>query len=444
MKNIMYKFLTSLIGLMIFLSCDSYFDDINKDPDEPTELTPELILPQVETRLAYTLAGDLSRYLGIYTQHVDGESRQFEVLHDYGITGSDIDQVWNNLYSGTMMDNRQVLEGATEIGLNHIVGISKAIEAYSMLLVTDFWGDAPYSESFKGVELKNPKYDSQESIFNAIFSLLNESRTALNLGVGPYDAGSSDVIYGGNVAKWKNFCNVLEARARLHLAKRDNGNYQLALDALNKGAFSGSADDAEVKFGEAPTEQSPWYQYINERDDCETGEYFKSIMVDLDDPRDTTYGAPHDITDNEHPVFKKDQPVVLLSYTEMKFIEAECKFNVSGASAAYDDYLEGIKSSFAEAGHTTDEYDTYITNTEVNPGASNLTLEQIMTQKYIALYTQPEVFNDWRRTNIPALTPNTGNRIPRRLPYADVEVKSNPNTPSVTSVNLFTPVWWDQ
>ena len=66
-----------------------------------------------------------------------------------------------------------------------------------------------------------------------------------------------------------------------------------------------------------------------------------------------------------------------------------------------------------------------------------------MTQKYIALYADPEVFNDWRRTGIPELDPNTGSQIPRRLPYAEQTILLNDNTPSPADLTIFSRVWWD-
>ncbi len=80
----------------------------------------------------------------------------------------------------------------------------------------------------------------------------------------------------------------------------------------------------------------------------------------------------------------------------------------------------------------------------VDPGEGNLTLQNIIEQKYIAMYNDPEIFADWRRTGFPELTPNTGDMIPRRLPYPQTETVSNENTPSQADVTMFSRVWWDQ
>ena len=66
-----------------------------------------------------------------------------------------------------------------------------------------------------------------------------------------------------------------------------------------------------------------------------------------------------------------------------------------------------------------------------------------MTQKYIAMFMDPEVFSDWRRTGIPELDPNTGANVPRRLPYAETAVLYNENTPSPADVTIYDRVDWD-
>ena len=233
---------------------------------------------------------------------------------------------------------------------------------------------------------------------------------------------------------------MLEARAHLHLSKVNGASaYTNALAAL-EGGFESSADNAGFTFGTAATETAPWYQYIEQRDDCEVGSTYVGILQSLNDPRETTYGQMHT---TDHPIWTRDQTVNLLSFTEQEFIKAEALMQGGDAAGAYDAYLSGIQSSLNEA-LVGEQYDTYIGQNSVGTGAGNLTMNDIMTQKYLALYTDPEVFSDWRRTNLPALTPVTGSEIPRRLPYAQTEIFSNENTPSPTNVTIFSRVWWDQ
>ncbi|MCB0644537.1 MAG: SusD/RagB family nutrient-binding outer membrane lipoprotein, partial [Phaeodactylibacter sp.] len=398
--------------------------------------TPNVLLPQIEVRLAFMIGGDASRYLGIYTQHVDGAGRQFAVIQNYGIQPSDVDAMWGqNSYSGILMDNRQLMADADANGYNYYSGISRAIEAYTVLFLTDMFGDIPYSEALQGLDNLQPAFDAQQSIYNELRRLISEARILLSGEEGPVST-DGDLIYGGNAAKWQKFLNVLEARLVLHLAKRDNANYQNALDILAEGGFESSADDARIVFGTTAASSGPWFQYIEQRDDINIGDSYQMMMEDLNDPRRSTHGHILDVTDDPHPIFKRDQAVPLLTFTEQKFIEAECQFQAAGAGAAHQAYLDGIQSSFVENQmywgrldsvqigadmfavadlDLSALYDDYVAQASVDPGSGALTINEIMTQKYIALFSDPEVFCDWRRTGIPTLDPNTGTQVPRRL-----------------------------
>ena len=77
---------------------------------------------------------------------------------------------------------------------------------------------------------------------------------------------------------------------------------------------------------------------------------------------------------------------------------------------------------------------------QANVSPSTIGLTEVMTQKWFALYANPESFTDWRRTNIPSLTPNNGVAIPTRWLYPQSETELNPNTPNAL---LTDKVDWD-
>jgi len=89
------------------------------------------------------------------------------------------------------------------------------------------------------------------------------------------------------------------------------------------------------------------------------------------------------------------------------------------------------------------EYSTYVAQAGIDPGVGNLTMDHIMTQKYIGLFVQPEAFSDWRRTGIPSLTPVAGSEVPRRWYYPENEYLFNSNAPARDDQILFQRVDWD-
>ena len=104
--------------------------------------------------------------------------------------------------------------------------------------------------------------------------------------------------------------------------------------------------------------------------------------------------------------------------------------------------MVGINASFS---HLDLDATSYLEQDIIDPGVGNVTLENIIIQKYIGLFTHPEVFSDWRRTGIPELTPVSGSAIPVKFPIGFNELQFNSNAPDETDINIFTDrVGWNR
>ena len=435
-------YMSVIIACLTLNSCKDYFGDVNIDPNAAVIAPPSALLPTIEARYAYTYWGDFSRYSSIYTQHVQGVDRQFAAYEDYNFVSDDFSSVWSNCYDGILMDIQRLKKDADARGFNRYGGIARALEASTLLLVADFWGDAPYSDAFKlEAGVLQPKYDTQDQLYKTIIALLDEARTKLKDGAGSSIPGSgSDIIYGGSVDKWTKFCNVLSAKVYLRLGKIDAANYAKGATELAKGGFKSSDESAGFQFLDITTGAAPWFQYNDQRADLANNPSYAKLLTGLGDPRggETSYGAAFD-TDN--PFWQQNQNVILLGYTEQKFIEAELSFRTSKPADAKTALETAIKASMSEAAITNDSIvKFYLAKPAVNPAVT--TLDAIMTQKYIALFTNPEVLNDIRRTGIPALKPNVGNSIPRRFLYPQTEIDLNGNTPK--GLTIYSKVGWDK
>lgn len=427
------KYSLATVALTLWSSCD--FKDLNDDPSKPKDVPVNTLLPSIEGEIAYSHGGEFSRYTSMFTQHAQGFNRQWVVLNAYGLSPDDVDNVWRFSVYSALMDLKQLTTKADADGYNNYSGIGRVLTAYYLMLSTDHFGDMPYSEAFQGTDNLQPKFDSQEDIYKVIDRLLSEAIQYLGQAAGPVSAGGSvDLIYGGDIAKWKAFASAVQARMYLHLGKRDGSNYQKALSSINASGWTSGGKDARYPFGASGA--APWYQFNEQRGDIEIGAKMVELMTTLNDPRDAVFNH---IFDTDHPWFVSNQDWALMSTAEAYFIKAECLQRTSGsAQDIHDAYVGGITAAFGELGL---DPATYLAQASVDPGVGNVTLDHIMTQKYLALFCNPESFSDWRRTGIPALTPNTGNTIPRRYPYPQTEEVFNSNTPVV---NIFTDkVWWD-
>lgn len=438
------KFLALFLGLGLmvsFTACEDYFGDINVNPNDPTDVTPEVLLPAVQVRLAFTHGGDISRFTSVLVQHAQGVTRQWASINNYStFVPNNFNTVWRtNIYAGVLQDLNVMKSKTVEEGSNHYTAVANILLAYTWLTCTDLWDDMPYEEAFMGTDNLQPAFNTQEFIYGEVFELIKEAKNLLAGEPGDRLPGGEDLIYGGDTDQWLKLAHAVAARAHLHLGLVDGSEYQTALDEL-VGGFTGNGDGAYVVFGSAATAAAPWYQFNRDRGDIVVNPTLIGMMTALGDPRTDLYGG--DFTDaNSHEVLVADRAYPLITYPEMKFLEAEALLETNGdAAAIHAAYREGIFASMTPYGFDDTAITDYIDS--IDPGQGNVTLEDVMMQKYIALFLEPEVYNDWRRTGIPELTPNSGNQIPVRFPYAEFEILFNNNTPTVNVYD--NPVWWDR
>ena len=439
MKKIFLK-ICVLFTIVLFNSCEEFLEGTNENPNDPTLVSPSALLTPTQLTIAYEYNANFSRWSGIFVQHVEGVARQQAGFNNYTFAGSNFETDWSNLYVDVLQNLKIMIRDSQEKGYNHYVGVGEVLEAYTILLMTDYWNEIPYTEAFQGVENLQPIYDSQASIYDQVHSLLASARQNLGSGDGGL-ALSGDNIYSGSTSSWIKASHAIDARAYLHQGLLSSSNYASALTSINS-AFSSSSEDMTFKFGAAATTAAPWYQFNRDRGDIGFNSTFGDALTMYNDPRGDIYDGDGtslfgDVVDS-HEFFVIDQAVELVTYTELMFAKAECLI-ATGASQAdiKQAYLAGINSSFSSLGLNA-EYPAYIAQTNVNP--ATITLQEVMTQKWFALYANPESFSDWRRTGIPSLTPNNGVAIPTRWLYPQTETELNSNTPTVV---LTDKVDWD-
>lgn len=447
MKNIFKVFAVTLA--LVAGSCNFIDPELNIDPNNPLDVAVGQLLPHAEVQIGYTLGGELSRYASMWTQHHSGVERQSAGYEVYGLKENDVNNAWNNIYAGILTDLDIIITKAAEEESPHYGGVAKVLTALMMGHVVDLWNDVPFSDALQGADQLKPAYDSGASVYDQIQALLRDAKLDLAASASTLKPGSDDLIFGGDLAKWTALANTLLARNYLHL-----GEYSNALNALSDGAIADNEGNAMVPFGAGPTEQNPWYQFDDQRNDIRMGKFFVDLMVSIDDPRlpffsgldqDGNYrgaeaGVPDATTSGWGSYYcGPASPVALATYAEVKFIEAEAALS-SDAQAAADAYNEGIAASLAQIG--IDDPD-FLAQEEATAG--NITLEKIITHKYIACYTTLEPFADWRRTGIPNLQPAaTTTDIARRFPYPGGERLYNAdNYAPYANVTVFDRVFWD-
>jgi hypothetical protein len=453
MKKILF---TAIFIALLSGSCEKWIDpSMNVDPNNPADVSLAQLLAPVEVNLAYITGGELARFDCSWMQQLAGLQSQAYDVDVYNLSESDVNNDWSyNLYEPGMINTKIMMTKAAANSSPHYAGVAKILMAYHLGVTTDHWGDIPYSDALKGAENHfKSTYDTQQTIYTTIFTLLNEAITDLNAASSVYDPGAEDIIYSGDLGKWKKTAYALKARYSLHLSERNGSTaYSDALAAV-ANAYTSNDDDFKLVFGTAFSNSNPIYQSEQKR----TGYYsanstYMNMLNATADPRRDVYftgttgsisGVPNPSAASIGPGYASaDSPVYLISYAEIKFIEAEARYKLNAADPlAVAAYNEGLKASLQREGVYGDG--TWYNAHKID--AASITIGNIINQKYLSSFLQVETWTDWRRTGFPVLTLATGamtNEIPRRYPYPqDERLYNSENMPA--GLTITNHVWWD-
>jgi len=446
----------SIILITIFSSCEKWIDpEINVDPNNPKDVAMAQLVAPIEANLAYIAGGELARWNCVWMQQIAGLQSQSAETDIYTIGEFDVNNAWSwNLYAPGMINTKILMEKAITANSPHYSGVAKILMAYQLGVSTDQWGDIPYSDAFKGTSLNfKPKYDTQQQIYSTIFKLLDEAISELGSATSALSPDFEDLIYGGDLEKWEKTAYALKARYSLHLAKR-NGNtaYSDALAATAK-SYTSNDDDFVFVFGSAYNNANPIYKSEQERPGYYSASAtYMNMLTSTGDPRrpvyfDGTVGSKPGEPDANASTFgaayaSSESPVYLMSYSELKFIEAEARFKLNAADPlAVTACNEGIKASLNREEVFGDG--SWFNANKLTP--ATISLQKIIEHKYLSSFLQIETWTDWRRTGFPVLQRATGavtDEIPRRLPYPnDERIYNGDNYPA--GITITTRLWWD-
>ena len=474
MNTIMRKryILSLLFVFLLATGCEDYLD-INEDPNNPTSapLSGLMVNSTLQSgRNVYDVGSITSFYVQYLASPNEASSTDIHDEVSYGNT-------WFNLYN-IMTDLSDLEIQAEEEGATDYVGVAKILKAINLGMTVDLWGNIPYSEAFFA-ETLTPSYDDAEVLYDEIFTLLDDGIAALEQGNSSVELGDDDFFFGGDTDAWIRTANALRARYLLHLSETSAYDPQAVLSALDQG-LSSTDEDAQISSFASSLQRNPWATIaINNAALLLGGWTSEQLVESMDgttygyvDPRmpfmfgtteDSVYlGTPNGagrgdaaeqgersylVTDSYYAA--ESAPLLLITYFEQLFIEAEAALDAGDADRAYDAYLAGIRTHMEKLEVEEDEIVAYLANPEVSLGSGSLTLDDIMKEKYIAMYLHPEAWVDARRYDyqyegmtLPANhNPALGGEFIKRLVYPDSEQSRNSaNLPQVT---LGDELFWD-
>ena len=438
-----------IITIVLITSCE--LEETNINPNDPLDVPMELLLPPAQEAMVEVSSENAAVFAGIFAQYFIGVDNQAVPVEAYLLDESfNMNPVWSDFYVTPLNTFNQIINKATEEGSPHYSGIAKIQMAYTMGLATSLWGDIPFSEAFSGASNLNPTYDSQESIYASIQSMLDEAIEDLNAAESVFSPGNDDLFFNGNLESWKMVAYGLKARFHMHLIKKDGNASQKAIDAL-ENTFTSTTEELKYTYGFTAADQNPWFTYFQSTPYVEVDDFFKDLITS--DPRrdhliKTVFGISR-VGDFYAGEFAS---VPLLSYSEILFLRAEALHRSGGAGSedalqlAMTTHIEQVTNGDISA----DSIQNFIQEVAVFSGDFETDLELILNQKYISHFTQIEGWTDYRRTGYPELPINTGGtnpqnpngEIPRRFIYPQNERLYNGSFPA-QNPNLQDRFWWD-
>lgn len=239
---------------VIFTSCSNdYMQDMNTDPSKASTIDPnaQLTTGELQTYGDLGMVEIYRNYLYAFDQQLMGCWNTTNYGGRHTVDNSEMSRIWTSFYPSAIK-NITDAEYRTENDA-HKVNINSALRIYRvylMSIITDIYGDVPYSEAGKGFisGISNPKYDTQESIYNNFFVELDSAASKLDA---TKDKINGDVIYNGDVSKWKKLANSLRLRFAMRISKvnpeKAQKEFESALQA-DGGIISTSSDDALIKY----------------------------------------------------------------------------------------------------------------------------------------------------------------------------------------------------
>lgn len=452
MKKFNYIF---LIFILIFSSCsEDLMDRINKNPNNPTNIQGQYLLTEIQTEDAFNLVGgDFCYYTSLYVELTVGVHGQFhsaEIRTSNATSATTLNNGWNAGYSKILVCNEIIekcSEGGSEDGNYPLLGMAQILKAHIASIFTDAFGDIPYTEACQPGVIYTPKLDSQESIYQDIFRLLNDGIENLNKATTFEAITNQDLFFGGDLDAWEKFAYGLKARYTMRLSLKDP-QYQEVLDLLAMSFEEG--EEATFDHFDGSNASNPIYLLDDYRASLGSSTSLKEKIEERNDPRFDKFfvaggddglifapnGSPDEIQNyyGISGLLDPKAPVYILSYHEILFLKAEALVRLGGdanIALAETALKEGIKYAFMKANLTEAQATAYYDDIVVGKFQAD-PLSEIMHQKYFSFFYDEsfEMFNDirrWKAMGDNAIELKNPLFFPLRLPYGSSDVTTNAN-----------------
>lgn len=481
-----------LLAALSLGSCNDWLD-VNEDPNNPTNVAPEFVLPAAQASVLGIVGGDFAIIGGLWSQHwtQSNASNQYRGIDSYDLQPSDYSIAWTEMYAGGLNDFEDVKNKAAVIGNNNMMLQAVAVQTYGFQMLADWFDKIPLTEALQVETIKAPKYDDGPAVYAELLKRL-DAALALDFNNGKSTAVASDLVYGGlsaanQIDQWKRFVNTLKLKMYLRQTASPNATQAVAAIKAMLDANTPFLEDhaAVTKFVDEPNRSNPLYE--NNVRQLNTGTNLRLsrtlqtyLQANNDDARLAAYFTPgttgqagleqgdflSGVAANTPSVAKMaaTDPFYFFSIDEVYFMLSESYLRIGNDAKAKEFYDKAVAAAYAKFNIAFDAKKIAKGGVYEYPSTGNMEakLKAIIYQKWVAMFRQGyESFWDQARTGYPEKSPvastaanyvpgqwtvakksvlDNKTDLPKRVPYASSSRDSNVNTPA--AVPLTAKIWW--
>ena len=481
-----FKHIGLLLIITLSVSCKKGFDEMNKNPNAITDelINADYLFPKsvIKAFDSYNVGVNTELWaLMTWTQMV-ASTNSVSLDEEFQYGGSDVDLIWSVYYTEALSNVNEVIKLTDDVPADvNKNAIARIWKAYLFHIVTDLWGDVPYSEALNGNEdekILYPKYDTQQDIYSDLLSELKNAITQMDASKNLLE---TDMIYNGDITLWEKFANTLRLRLAVRIYDVDptlaTTNIQELITANN--FISSASEAAYFDYSYGDNVRSPIAEGYRQSQVSELpSQLFVNTMLDDNDPRisymieetqefdvigifDPYVGTSNFSSSIQDGFYKSDfdeifiggagfenpEARAILTYEETNFLLAEVALKGLGGNAS--SFLkEGVVAHMNYLGVS----DSLITIYADSLAGLTMSQEIISKEKWKALFMRDgfEAYAEWRRTGYPKVLDESGveldqGLIPTRLPYPSTEISRNENIIelNISPTDMKTKVWWD-
>ena len=506
-----YLFLLIILPFItIFPSCEDWLD-VNKDPNNPEEANEQLAISSGISSVAYVYGGRYQVLGALWSQHWTQSlgASQYTGLDSYDINSSTFDsRQYGELYTGALKNLEYVRTLSYEKQNWSYYLIATVMQCYTFQLLADLYDEIPFSEALNGESnVTNPHFEKGQDIYDSLIVRLDLALSRDFEAETTEEIGAEDLLFAGNLERWKQFANTLKLKIYLRQVYRNPEISRTGIENLyndpevkflttdaamtqfvNETGRANPLYETEIRFLNNPNLILSYtlYSFLSDKGDLERldvmfdfpeiGGGHKSLIQgnynDPDEPTGTNSAS------YSKPVFIPSAAVYLMSASEAFFLQAEAiiRFETESYSEAKELYQDGIESSFLRLlfpyGYSESEItdiaedfygpgDPYEFPVEGSPVEDFV--KTIITQKWVSLagIQSMETFFEHNRTHYPkeSAVPasDEGNYVPGEFTISVNNVTSGrfpkrlifPESEYSTNINtppkkeVYEKIWWD-